>query len=146
MQLATAGHDYRQPKRSPGLGAKGLPAVVETAPDLGHGVVTSVLVFDVRRDWPPLVAEQREDFPDRRIALTPWDVGALLAPAIFQVNGGDVLMVIAEEGDRVEIRGGEVGNIEINRDRRMPTRRFEGRPGQQATPRSPSRAACGTSG
>src|SRR3954454_8583111 len=69
--------------------------------------LTPVFVLDVGGNRPLLLLEQLEYFADRRLALAPRDVVALVLLAILQVQVRDVGVVLADVGDRVVVGGGE---------------------------------------
>src|SRR4029453_5287037 len=60
----------------------------------------AVLVFDVGRDRPLLALQQLQHLANRRVALAPRHVVALVLLAVLQVQVGDLRMVLADIGDR----------------------------------------------
>ena len=85
---------------------------------LFYGVAARVLVFDARRDGPSLIAQQRQDGLDRRVAFTKRQIRPLIFLSILEVQRHDLVVMRFDELDGVEIRRGEVTDVEIHADRR----------------------------
>src|SRR5882672_6269845 len=89
--------------------------VVQALADLPYrGAGAGVLVFNVGGEPITLVLEELQHWLDRRVAVAEGLVGTVVALAILQVQVGDLLVVRADEADRVETCGAEVSDIEIN--------------------------------
>ena len=74
----------------------------------------AILVFDVSDDRPSLLLQHLQHRRNRRVALAPRHVVALISPPILEVQVADVGVVLAEIRDRVEVGRGEVTDVQIH--------------------------------
>ena len=70
----------------------------------------------MRGNVPLAVAQALQHRHDRRIPLAERHAGALIPLAVLDVERVDALVVLVEELDRVEIRGGEMADVERDAD------------------------------
>src|SRR5262245_11495902 len=75
---------------------------------LDRRALAAVLVLDVDGNRPPLALDQLQRLADRRLALAPWQVVALILLSILQVQVRDVGVMRLDELDGVEVGGGEM--------------------------------------
>src|SRR5207249_4183046 len=73
-----------------------------------------VLVFNIGADRPLLALQQLQDLPDRRLALAPRRVVALVLLAILQMQVRDVGMMLTDVRDRIEVRRREMPDVEVH--------------------------------
>src|SRR5262245_59418747 len=73
-----------------------------------------MLILDERPYRIFLFLPQREHLLDRRVALAPRYVWSLIPLPILHVKVGDLVVVVANELDRIEVRRGEMSNVQID--------------------------------
>src|SRR5439155_25582614 len=74
----------------------------------------AILVFDVGADRPALTLQQLKHLADRRVALPPRRVVALILFAVLQMEVGDVRVMLADISHGIEVRASEVADVEFH--------------------------------
>src|SRR5262245_58196095 len=90
--------------------------ILKALSHFGNSIFAAVFVFDIRGYVPLLLFQQLEDLLDRRVALSPWHVGAVVLLAVLQMEIGDPAMMLGDIGDRIKSGGEEVADVEIDRE------------------------------
>src|SRR5436190_5411329 len=76
--------------------------------------LSTVLILDVGANRPAFFLEQLQRLANRRLALAPWRVVTLVLLPILQVQVRDVGVVLTDVRDRIEVRRGEVPDVEVH--------------------------------
>ena len=88
--------------------------ILQALRDLDHRVA-GVLEFDVAGNVVFLVAQELQHLLDRGVSLAPRHVRAVILLAILQVEMRDAIVVFLDIRYRIEIRRGEMADVEVDR-------------------------------
>src|SRR5437763_16132014 len=74
----------------------------------------AILVLDVGANRPLLLLQELQRLANRRVALPPRHVVALVLLAVLEVQVRDVGVVLPDVVERVEVGRGEVADVEVH--------------------------------
>src|SRR5262245_13768401 len=76
--------------------------------------LSAIFILDVGANRPPFFLEQLQGLPNGRLPLAPGHVVALALPPVFEVEVRDVGVMCRDVCKRVEVRGREVADVEVD--------------------------------
>src|SRR5262245_45478195 len=93
---------------------QGVLDVLETFSDFGNRVLPPVFVLDVRRNGVFLLFQKLENLLDRRVALSPGCVRAIILLTILQMQVGNAVVVLLDESDWIIAGSEKMTDVQID--------------------------------